>query len=218
MRLILLHATANRARFKYICKNGFRVNPIQLRVALEEMPSASNVRVNAILNNIIVQYCGSLEDLEQNIYNVLNGVAVESDLIKHDESYLALRDEIPSSSEVARAGSALLLSPLLNNATAQLGFSFVASFPLLFSGLKETFAHGINSRSLEAMAVAISLYLKDFKTANSTNFMLALGEYIEEMTMYKSDDLIKELAKQKSGLAWVERVEKGKECFKADSK
>ncbi|MBX7491421.1 heavy metal translocating P-type ATPase [Helicobacter turcicus] len=214
MQLILLHATAKRARFKYICKSGFRVNPIQLRVALEDIPDVSNVRVNAILNNIILHYCGALEALEQNIYKVLSDVVVESDLIKQEESYLALRDEIPSSSEVARAGSALLLSPLLNNATAQLGFSLIASAPLLFSGLKETFTHGINSRSLEAMAVAISLYLKDFKTANSTNFMLALGEYIEEMTMYKSDDLIKELAKQKSGLAWVECIEHGKGVLK----
>ncbi|TLD83572.1 heavy metal translocating P-type ATPase [Helicobacter sp. MIT 11-5569] len=214
MQLTLLHATTKRARFKYTCKSGFRVNPIQLRVALEDMPDVSDVRVNAILNNIILHYSGALEILEQNIYRVLNSVVVESDLIKQEESYLALRDEIPSSSEVARAGSALLLSPFLNNTTAQLGFSLVASAPLLFSGLKETFAHGINSRSLEAMAVAISLYLQDFKTANSTNFMLALGEYIEEMTMYKSDDLIKELAKQKSGLAWVERIENGKSILK----
>ncbi|MCI5969361.1 heavy metal translocating P-type ATPase [Helicobacter sp.] len=214
MRLILLHATAKRVRFKYICKSSFRVNPIQLRVALEETPNVSNVRVNAILNNIILQYCGDLETLKQNVHKALDSVAVESNSIKHDESYLALRDEIPSSSEVARAGSALLFSPLLNNTTAQLGFSLVASAPLLFSGLKETFTHGINSRSLEAMAVAISLCLKDFKTANSTNFMLALGEYIEEMTMYKSDDLIKELAKQKSGLAWVEYIEEGKSVLK----
>ena len=40
--------------------------------------------------------------------------------------------------------------------------------------------------------------------------MLALGEYIEEVAMYKSDDLVKELAKQKGGLVWVERIENGK--------
>ncbi len=84
---------------------------------------------------------------------------------------------------------------------------------MLFSGIKETLTHGINSRTLEAMAVAISLYLKDFKTANSTNFMLALGEYIEEMTMYKSDDLLKELAKQKSGEAWVEGIQDGEDVL-----
>ena len=214
MQLILLHATAKRARFKYIYKRGFRVNALQLRIALEETPNISNVRINTILNNIIVCYEGGLDKIEGCIQAALKNSLMESNQAKHEDSYLALRDEIPSSSEVARAGSALLLSPLLNNATAQLGFSLIASFPLLFSGLKETFAHGINSRSLEAMAVAISLYLKDFKTANSTNFMLALGEYIEEITMYKSDDLIKELAKQKSGLAWVERIEQGKSVLK----
>ena len=34
--------------------------------------------------------------------------------------------------------------------------------------------------------------------------MLALGEYIEEITMYKSDDLIKELSKPTGGNAWIE--------------
>ena len=85
-----------------------------------------------------------------------------------------------------------------------MGFSLIACFPLLVSGIKETWQNGINSRTLEAMAVAISLYLRDFKTANSTNFMLALGEYIEEITMYKSDDLIKELSKPTGGNAWIE--------------
>ena len=210
MQLSLIHATSKRARFKYVCECGFRIDPLRLRIALEELPSISNVRINAILQNIIVCYEGDLESLAQMLYATLQSVLLESQKSKKEESYLALRDEIPSAAEVARALSALLISPFLQSMTAQFGFSLVASAPLLFSGVKETLQHGINSRSLEAMAVAISLYLKDFKTANSTNFMLALGEYIEEVAMYKSDDLVKELAKQKGGLAWVERIENGK--------
>ncbi|WP_273212763.1 heavy metal translocating P-type ATPase [Helicobacter rodentium] len=210
MQLFLIHATSKRARFKYVCECGFRIDPLQLRIALESLPNISNVRINAILQNIIVCYEGDLESLGQTLYETLQSVLLESQKSKKEESYLALRDEIPSASEVARALSALLISPFLRSTTAQFGFSLVASAPLLFSGVKETLKHGINSRSLEAMAVAISLYLKDFKTANSTNFMLALGEYIEEIAMYKSDDLVKELAKQKGGLAWVEHIENGR--------
>lgn len=210
MRLFLIHATSKRARFKYVCDYGFRIDPLELRIALEGLSNVSSVRINAILQNIIVCYEGDLESLTQTLYATLQSMLIESQKSKKEESYLALRDEIPSASEVVRALSALLISPFLQNMTAQFGFSLVASAPLLFSGMKETLKHGINSRSLEAMAVAISLYLKDFKTANSTNFMLALGEYIEELAMYKSDDLVKELAKQKSGLAWVEHIENGK--------
>lgn len=209
MQLILLHATQTRARFKYHCKPGFRVDSLKLRLLLESCAEISNVRINAILGNVIVIFKGKLEEITNLVTNALEQVRIESQEVYKKESYLALRDEIPSSAEVARAGSALLISPFLRNPKFQLGFSAIASAPLLFSGVKETLKCGINSRTLEAMAVAISLYLKDFKTANSTNFMLALGEYIEEMTMYKSDDLLKELAKQKSGEAWVERIQEG---------
>lgn len=210
MQLHLLHATKTRARFKYTSESGLKINPITLRLLLEMLPNISAVRMNTILHNIIISFKGDLKEITTQIQTILKQATIESQNNKHEGSYLALRDEIPSSAEVARAGSALIISPFLRNPKFQLGFSSIASAPLLFSGIKETLMRGINSRTLEAMAVAISLYLKDFKTANSTNFMLAVGEYIEEMTMYKSDDLLKELAKQKCGEAWVERIEQGK--------
>ena len=40
--------------------------------------------------------------------------------------------------------------------------------------------------------------------------MLELGEYIEETTVHKSDDLLKELAKPNVEEAWLEKVEDGK--------
>lgn len=175
-----------------------------LRIELDSLPGILNVRINTILNNIIVQYNGDLERIQETIYQILLKHIKQCNIQKNEDSYLALRDEIPSSAEVVRATTALLVSPFLNSLPLKMGFSLIACFPLLVSGIKETWQNGINSRTLEAMAVAISLYLRDFKTANSTNFMLALGEYIEEITMYKSDDLIKELSKPTGGNAWIE--------------
>lgn len=175
-----------------------------LRIELDSLPEILNVRINTILNNIIVQYNGDLERIQETIYQILLKHIKQCNIQKNEDSYLALRDEIPSSAEVVRATTALLVSPFLNSLPLKMGFSLIACFPLLVSGIKETWQNGINSRTLEAMAVAISLYLRDFKTANSTNFMLALGEYIEEITMYKSDDLIKELSKPTGGNAWIE--------------
>ena len=40
--------------------------------------------------------------------------------------------------------------------------------------------------------------------------MLELGEYIEETTVHKSDDLLKELARPNIEEAWVERKVDGK--------
>lgn len=204
LTLKLIHSTKNRARFKYSCLKDFRVNPMPLRIELDSLPEILNVRINTILNNIIVQYNGDLERIQETIYQILLKHIKQCNIQKNEDSYLALRDEIPSSAEVVRATTALLVSPFLNSLPLKMGFSLIACFPLLVSGIKETWQNGINSRTLEAMAVAISLYLRDFKTANSTNFMLALGEYIEEVTMYKSDDLIKELSKPTGGNAWIE--------------
>ncbi|HIS08803.1 MAG TPA: heavy metal translocating P-type ATPase [Candidatus Scatomorpha intestinipullorum] len=204
LTLKLIHFTKNRARFKYSCLKDFRVNPMPLRIELDSLPEIFNVRINTILNNIIVQYNGDLERIQETIYQILLKHIKQCNIQKNEDSYLALRDEIPSSAEVVRATTALLVSPFLNSLPLKMGFSLIACFPLLVSGIKETWQNGINSRTLEAMAVAISLYLRDFKTANSTNFMLALGEYIEEITMYKSDDLIKELSKPTGGNAWIE--------------
>lgn len=204
LTLKLIHSTKNRARFKYSCLKDFRVNPMPLRIELDSLPEILNVRINTILNNIIVQYNGDLERIQETIYQILLKHIKRCNIQKNEDSYLALRDEIPSSAEVVRATTALLVSPFLNSLPLKMGFSLIACFPLLVSGIKETWQNGINSRTLEAMAVAISLYLRDFKTANSTNFMLALGEYIEEITMYKSDDLIKELSKPAGGNAWIE--------------
>ncbi|WP_086322421.1 heavy metal translocating P-type ATPase [Campylobacter devanensis] len=202
MPIKLLHKTKSRARFGYEGS----VDPLLLRVAIDSLPNVIDVRINGIIKSIIISYEGSLDQIQNQISDILKSNEIKSQSKSKKDSYIALRSEIPSSSEVVRAASALAIAPFLRNPVLSLSFSLLASFPLLKSGLKETFSEGITSRSLEAAAVAISLYLKDYKAANSTNFMLTLGEYIEELTMYKSDDLIKELAKQKGGMAWVESI------------
>lgn len=211
--LKLIHKVANRARFKYAFSKEYKINPMPLQLSIASIDGVIEARINAILCNIILVYEGNanaLKNIESKILSLLQNQITQDNQQKKEDSYLALRSEIPSSAEVVRALTALGLDFVLNNQNAKFGFSAIACAPLLFSGVKETFENGINSRTLEAMAVAISLYLKDFRTANSTNFMLALGEYIEELTMYKSDDLIKELSKPTQTQAWVERVKNGK--------
>lgn len=208
--LRVVHHTHNRARFAYVCPEGSVIQALILRVELEKLPHITSVRINDILHNIIITYSGSLEKLKQEIFAVLENLITLSDKKDSQESYLALRGEIPSSMEVVRSATALVNEPFLPSNTLKSVFSFIACAPILTSGIKEVFSQGITSRVLEAMAIAISLYRQDYRTANSTNFMLTLGEYIEEMSMYKSDDLLKELSKPQGGDAWVEKYIKGK--------
>ncbi|RAX58054.1 heavy metal translocating P-type ATPase [Helicobacter monodelphidis] len=210
LALKVLHHTNHRTRFGYRCEQGCRVSPIPLRIAIEEIEGVESVRVNDILNNVIVVHRCEVSFLEQRIYEILKTLLTKSSYTASQDSYIALRDEIPNSSEVVRAATSLVIEPLIKTEMINLVFASIASLPILKSGVRELLTEGITSRVLEAMAIAISLYRQDFRTANSANFMLSLGEYIEEMTMYKSDDLIKELSKPQVQEAWIEKLIEGK--------
>lgn len=211
----VLHSSKRRLRLKYFPKKS--ISPLPLRVAIERLDGVTSVKVNDILNTLIVLHEGvKTNELISQIQEAANNLDVspKSKNSKSKESYIALREEIPSSSDVVKAGTALVLEPFLSSPLAKMGFSIIASLPMLKSGTEELLTKGITSRVLEATAIAISIYRKDFKTANSTNFMLSLGEYIEEMTVYKSDDLVKELSKPQEGMAWVEVNVDGKRDLK----
>ena len=189
VRLKLIHSTANRARFSYMFKKSGAIQAMPLRLAVEAIEGVKSVRVNDILHNIIITYEGDLAHITREIFAVLTNLLTTSKRKVSTASIFTLRDEIPSSAEVVRSATALISEPFLTP-KAKAAFSAIAAYPLLKSGVSEAFSEGVTSRVLEAMAVAISLYRSDFRTANSTNVMLTLVEYIEEMTMYKSDDLL----------------------------
>ena len=213
VRLKLIHSTANRARFSYALKKGGAIQAVPLRLSVEAIEGVKSVRVNDILHNIIIVYEGGegeLARLQKEIFALLENLLTTSKRKVSSASIFTLRDEIPSSAEVVRSATALISEPFIVPKLPKAAFSTIAAYPLLKSGLSEAFSEGVTSRVLEAMAVAISLYRADFRTANSTNFMLTLGEYIEEMTMYKSDDLLQELSKPQGGEAWVEKQVGGK--------
>lgn len=207
VNLKLVHHTKTRARFRYACIKGKNFDSITLQTAILSLKNVIEVRINSILNDIIITYSKDLRSIEKELYALLQKMQTQN-LVQKKERFL--NAEIPSSLEVMRALMAFGLDFVFTNQKAKLVFSALACAPLLASGIRQTYQKGINSRTLEALAVAISLYRMDFRTANSTNFMLALGEYIEELTMYKSDDLIKELSKPTQSEAWVEISRAGK--------
>lgn len=210
VHLKLIHSTANRARFSYALHKGGAIQAVPLRLAVEAIDGVKGVRVNDILHNIIITYNGDLVHITREIFTALTNLLTTSKRKVSESSIFALRDEIPSSAEVVRSATALISEPFITPFLPKAAFSAIAAYPLLKSGVQEALSSGVTSRVLEAMAVAISLYRADFRTANSTNFMLTLGEYIEEMTMYKSDDLLQELSKPQGGEAWVEKQVNGK--------
>ncbi len=210
LALRLMHHTKQRARFRYTFAGGFKIDSVSLQTSICAIENVKQVRINSTLGDIIVEYSKDLRGIEAKIYALLLNQMREFKA----QSPLPSKSDSPSKIELLKAASALFMDFVLNNNAAKLITSLFACAPLLKSGIATTYKEGINSRTLEALAVGISLYLRDYRTANSTNFMLALGEYIEELTMYKSDDLIKELSKPTQTRAWVEIHKDGKTTLK----
>ncbi|PIF03321.1 MAG: heavy metal translocating P-type ATPase, partial [Arcobacter sp.] len=205
-----VHETPFRSRYKYDLLKDETLNENLLADYLKkQLPQANNIRINKKAQSIVFEYTSTLTD---KIEQCLSSIDKEK-LLKESSSSTMLscvNEEEPSLNGVTRASLALGLERVVKNDMAKATMTTAAALPLLKEGTQELLEEGLTSKVLEAAAVGISIYRKDYLAANSTNAMLELGEYIEETTVHKSDDLLKELAKPNVKEAWVERKVDGK--------
>ncbi|WP_424687731.1 heavy metal translocating P-type ATPase [Halarcobacter ebronensis] len=207
----IVHQTNSRVRYKYSLLDDKYIDENILKKDLEKLEGVENVRVNKVAKSVVVNFEDSkvLETVEKRLKDLTLDDLLES--CKNEAVCVScVSDEDPSIKGIVRASSALLAERFTKNDLIKATVSSVAAAPLLIEGSKELFEEGLTSKVLESAAVGISLYRKDYLAANSTNAMLELGEYIEETTVHKSDDLLKELAKPNVEEAWIEKEVDGK--------
>lgn len=206
-KFIKVHQTAFRVRYKlFLLKEKFIDEEI-LKNYFKKIKEIENVRINKKTYSIIFEL---KSDITSKIEKILNNLTVEELLKSCEEEIAAVcvsckGNEEPSLKGIIRASSALITERFITNNALKATITTAASIPLLIDGSKELLNEGLTSKVLESAAVAISIYRKDYLAANSTNAMLELGEYIEETTVHKSDDLLKELSKPNVEEAWIEK-------------
>ena len=211
-KFIKVHQTNLRFRYKYFLLKDKFIDENILKNYFEKIKDIKSVRINKKAFSIIFELH---RDISIQIEEILNKLTIE-DLLKSCEDEVAavciscVGNEEPSINGMVRATSALIAERFITNDLLKAGITTGASIPLLLEGSKELLKEGLTSKVLESAAVAISIYRKDYLAANSTNAMLELGEYIEETTVHKSDDLLKELSKPNVEEAWVEKKIDGK--------
>ncbi|AXK48351.1 heavy metal translocating P-type ATPase [Aliarcobacter trophiarum LMG 25534] len=211
-KFIKVHQIGLRARYKLeILKDNFIDEDI-LKGYFSSFKEIKTIRINKKAYSIIFEL---REDIFKKIEEILKDLSLETLLksVQNSEASVCVTcvsSEKPSMKATIFASSALISERLVTNSSLKAVTTTVACTPLLIDGIKELFKEGLTSHVLEAAAVAISIFRKDYLAANSTNAMLELGEYIEETTVHKSDDLLKELAKPNIEEAWVEKKIAGK--------
>ena len=211
-KFIKVHQTNLRSRYKYFLLKDEFIDENILKNYFEKIKDIKSVRINKKAFSIIFELH---KDISIQIEEILNKLTIE-DLLKSCEDEVAavciscVGSKEPSINGMVRATSALIAERFITNDLLKAGITIGASIPLLIEGSKELLKEGLTSKVLESAAVAISIYRKDYLAANSTNAMLELGEYIEETTVHKSDDLLKELSKPNVEEAWIEKKINGK--------
>ncbi len=206
-----VHKTPKRARYKLELLKDEYIDENILKSYLEKVDKVISVRINKKANSVVFSFEEDVTlEIEARLNSLDRNKLLESLDGEASVCVSCVSDEKPSLKGVGIATSALISQYFIKSNLINATVSSAAATPLLKDGVQELFSEGLTSRVLESAAVGISLFRKDYLAANSTNAMLELGEYIEETTVHRSDDLLKELAKPNVEEAWIEVEEQGK--------
>lgn len=197
-----VHTANGRVRFRYASDILFNGDALNRYLSLEE--GVEEVRINRAAASIVIRFdpekitagalYGKLESLDRNTLGVISDGKIFERGEEEDGTALPL----------ARPVAAMAATPLLPE-WLKAPVTLAASAPALASGVGYLFKKGITSEVLEAAAIAISVYRKDYFAANTTNVLIELAEVIEENIDRKSDAMLKSLLVPQVEQVWVER-------------
>lgn len=207
-----IHQTSKRIRYK--CQHiNSKTDVDKLIIRLESLNGVSSAKINIYTNSFTLYSKDGLWETKR-LEEDLENINFNSFLCKHKAPKSKLNKNNCDTVRLWRSTAGLVATTLVPDKTSKLLISSLSTAPLIFEGMNELLSKGLTSKVLEAMAVGVSLARADYIAANSTNAMLELGEYIEETTVQKSDDLVKELSKPNVDKVWVEKIIDGKKTLK----
>ncbi|MDR0761685.1 MAG: heavy metal translocating P-type ATPase, partial [Campylobacteraceae bacterium] len=205
------HQTKTRMRYECLFINK-KTDIDALAIRLESLNGVVSAKINDKAHTFTLYSNGSWNTGQ--IEKELSNIDFKSFLKQNRVSKSIINAHNPNTSGLLRSFAALALTPMIANDTLKFAISTLGSAPLFAKGVNDLLKSGLTSKVLESMAVGVSLARKDYTAANSTNALLELGEYIEETTVQKSDELIKELGKPNIDKVWIEEVKDGKKVLK----
>ncbi|QKG29107.1 heavy metal translocating P-type ATPase [Campylobacter sp. RM16187] len=198
-KIYIAHKSKNRVRF--ICEDiTSECDESFLEAQISEFKYVKSVRLNKKAKSIIIEFDSNFDE----IFKFLENLKIKN---------LSKQNDSPSKAGIYKAVASIAITPLINGNMLKTATSLYACAPLLKEGVGELINEGVTSKVLESMAVGVSLARRDYMAANSTNLMLAIGEYMEESAVHRSDDLVKELAKPNIEEVWVETIKDGKKIL-----
>ena len=195
----LVHETPRRLRFRLPLLSDPRSNLGLVRMLVESQEGVTSARINRHAGSIVVDYDGS--------------PTVRAAIM---DQLAALRERASTGRpRPARSGEKADIAPLVANLALLAVLPFLGPttrMVLTFANISGTLVggvaavrKGIKVETLDALAVGLSAYKGQYFTANTTEFLLKLGTYMERTTSERSDEKLRQLLQPAPIAAWVER-------------
>ncbi|MGY3901607.1 heavy metal translocating P-type ATPase [Aeromonas lusitana] len=194
-----VHLCRGRVRWHYRRSSGQPLDCQGLSYAIADLAGVLAVRFNPKASSLVISFD----------WRVTEAQTLAEQILALTPPLGRIGFTTPAPAAVSRTRLATNLAALLGvnllPVPLRLPLSLLMALPVLRHGAGELVSRGLTSHVLEGMAVSISLGSGDYLAANTTSFMLELGEYLEESISRRSDDMLRELLKPASDEIWVER-------------
>lgn len=195
----IAHTCPGRCRWRYRLACRQSLDQPGMLLAIENIPGVTQARINARARSLIVQF----NPADVTVAELTAELARLSPAPRASQLAVTASEQVPWTAlalNLLTLGSvAFLPLPL------KLPLSLLAALPVLRHAANDLVTRGLTSHVLEGTAVSISLISKDYLAANTTAFMLELGEYLEESIARRSDDMLKTLLHPSGQEVWIER-------------
>ncbi|CAK6714861.1 Metal transporting ATPase [Vibrio harveyi] len=187
------HHFPGRIRFKASALRHHKDVGTWIETSLMAIQGISAVRVNESAQSVVVEYDTQL----------LQAKTVEERLSQLD---LAEATQEGAEHKFTRGDIAMnvigtIAAALLPNKWGALSTATLIA-PTLFEGVSDLKDKNISVEVLDAIAVGLSAWRGDYRTAMMTQSLISLGEYMEQKTSRNSDQLLADLMRPQESIVW----------------
>ena len=169
----------------------------QTEAALRQLTGVSGVRANTACASLTLLYDGRPEVRDAILATAGRTPSAAPDAWRPPPAFGARR--------VALAGGAIAAALLLPAPLAA-AITWLNVAGLLARGAGAAARGKLTTDVLDALAIGLPAFRREYGTANVTRFLLALAAYIEATTVQQSDELLRSLLRRAPGDVWVERA------------
>lgn len=192
MKFIIKHEIRNRIRIHIIKNNMSYQEADVLQYYLSKQKFVTSVKVYERVQDVAISYIGNRQALIDLLKKFqYKNITIPEEVLQNSGRELnAQYWEKLVGRVVLRTGNKLFLPY-----PVQIALTTLKSIKYIWKGLKTLAKGKVEVPVLDATAIGVSIFHKDFETAGSIMFLLGIGEILEEWTHKKSvDDLARSMS------------------------